>query len=182
MRPIALLVLAASLNAAAAQTPPQTPPPPACTAPEHRQFDFWLGHWDVYRTGTSQLVGHNLIEKLYDGCTIRESWMPLRGPGGSSFNTYRVDEKAWRQTWVDGSNSHADFKGGLEGGSMVIAGRWQGVNGPGTDGFVRITYTRLPDGSLRQVGVISTDGRKSFQPSFDLTYRPSPKAGARSAH
>jgi hypothetical protein len=65
---------------------------------------------------------------------------------------------------------------------MVIAGRWQGVNGPGTDGFVRITYRKQPDGSVRQVGIISTDGGATFQPSFDLTYRPSRSTGAQSAH
>jgi hypothetical protein len=165
---------------ALAQTTP-APQPPACTAPEHRQFDFWLGQWDVYRTGSNQLVGRNLIEKLYDGCTIRESWAPVGGAGGASFNTWRPDEKVWRQTWVDASNSHADFKGGLQGDAMVIAGRWQGVNGPGTDGFVRITYRKQPDGSVRQVGMISTDDGKTFQPSFDLTYRPSRSAGAQSA-
>ncbi len=183
MRAIALLAstLGMAPHAAAAQTPPQAPPP-ACTAPEHRQFDFWLGNWDVYRTGSDQLVGRNLIEKLYDGCTIRESWAPVGGAGGASFNTWRPDEKVWRQTWVDASNKHADFKGGLEGDAMVIAGRWQGVNGPGTDGFVRITYRKQPDGSVRQLGMISTDEGKTFQPSFDLTYRPSRSAGAQSAH
>jgi hypothetical protein len=180
-----LPALAASLLTVSVQALAQTPsppPPPACTAPEHRQFDFWLGQWDVYRTGSDQLVGRNLIEKLYDGCTIRETWTPIGGAGGASFNTWRPDEKVWRQTWVDASNSHADFKGGLQGDAMVIAGRWQGVNGPGTDGYVRITYRKQPDGSVRQVGMISTDDGKTFQPSFDLTYRPSRSAGAQSAH
>jgi hypothetical protein len=183
MRPSSVVAPALLIIAVAswAQTAPPAPAP-ACTAPEHRQFDFWLGEWDVYSTGTDQLVGRNLIEKLYDGCTIRESWTPVRGPGGSSFNTWRPDEKVWRQTWVDGGNSHADFKGGLKDGAMVIAGRWQGVNGPGTDGYVRITYSRQPDGSLRQVGVISQDEGRTFQPSFDLTYRRSHSAGSQPAH
>jgi len=25
----------------------QTARPAACTAPEHHQFDFWIGEWDV---------------------------------------------------------------------------------------------------------------------------------------
>lgn len=165
---------------AAAQTAPQTPPPPACTAPEHRQFDFWLGHWEVYRTGSDQLVGRNHIEKLYGDCAIRENWAPLSGPGGGSLNTYQADEKIWRQTWVDSSNSHADFKGGVVDGAMVIAGQWKGVNGPGTDGYVRMTYTKQPDGSVRQFGEISTDEGKTFAPSFDLTYRRFSSAAARS--
>ena len=59
-------------STASAQAAP-APPPPACTAPEHRQFDFWVGYWDVYPTGKEKLVAHSLIEKLYAGCTIREN-------------------------------------------------------------------------------------------------------------
>lgn len=168
-----------SQPALAQAAPPQ--PAAACTTPEHSQFDFWLGYWEVYRTGTDRMVGRNQIEKLYDGCAIRESWTPLTGAGGSSLNTYRDDEKMWRQTWVDGSNSHADFRGGLVDGAMVIAGQWKGVNGPGTDGYVRITYSRQPDGSVRQFGEISSDGGKTFAPSFDLTYRPAKGGSAQSS-
>ena len=53
--PALLAGLAAS---AGAQTPaapapaaPATPPPPACESAEHRQFDFWVGRWDVYPSG-----------------------------------------------------------------------------------------------------------------------------------
>ena len=58
---------------------PHRAAPPACAGPEHRQFDFWVGHWDVYPTGKRKLVAHSLIEKLYAGCAIRENWMPLGG-------------------------------------------------------------------------------------------------------
>ena len=79
------------LAALAAQAPaaPLAPPPPACAAPEHRQFDFWVGRWDVYPTGSERLVAHSLIERLYGDCVIRESWMPLRGGGGTSLNAWR---------------------------------------------------------------------------------------------
>src|SRR3954462_11725153 len=90
------------------QTPPAAPPappPPACTAPEHSQFDFWVGRWDVYPTGTQRLVAHSLIGRLYAGCVIRERWMPIRGGGGSSLNTWRPAERRWRQLWADSANS-----------------------------------------------------------------------------
>src|ERR1700748_2606122 len=104
----ACLLASCLATAAAAQTAPPAPaapatPPPACTAPEFRQFDFWVGHWDVYPTGTDQLVAHSLIENLYAGCAIRENWMPLAGQGGpgGSLNVYRPAEHRWRQTWTD---------------------------------------------------------------------------------
>src|SRR5687767_13009083 len=174
--PVAVLLAAAS--AASAQTPPATapaapPPPPACTGPEHRQFDFWVGYWDVYPTGKPNLVAHSLIERLYAGCAIRENWMPLKGAGGGSLNNYLTDDKRWHQTWVDSSNARVDFIGGLVGGKMVLVGFWKGVNGPGQDALTRMTYTANTDGSVRQFGETSTDHGVTWQSSFDFTYRKS---------
>lgn len=152
---------------AAAQTPAS---PPACAAPEHRQFDFWAGRWDVYRTGTDQLVAHSLIERLFNDCVIRETWMPLQGGGGSSLNSWRPAERRWRQLWADGANGWVAFEGGLEGEAMVLTGAWQ--NPDGSPNLTRMTYTHAADGSVRQAGAVSTDGGQSWMPSFDLTYRP----------
>ena len=48
-----------------------------------------------------QLVAHSLIEKLYNGCAVRENWMPLSGAGGGSLNSYRPEKKQWEQYWTD---------------------------------------------------------------------------------
>lgn len=166
----AVLTLAAS--AAIAQTAPPAPPPPACEAPEHRQFDFWVGRWDVYRTGDTTLRARSHVEKLYGGCTIRENWMPLRGGGGGSLNMYDPADKRWHQTWHDSMNSRVEFDGGLVAGKMVLTGYWRGVLAPG-DAWVHIEWSRNADGSVRQRGVQSTDHGATWQPSFDLTYRKS---------
>ena len=57
-----------------------------------------------------------------------------------------------------------EFKGGWNGKAMVLTGKWGGP-------LVRMTYTPNPDGSVRQAGEQSTDGGKSWTPSFDFTYR-----------
>ena len=57
-----------------------TPPPAGCTSPQARQFDFWVGKWDVYpKSNPDHKVAESLIENLYNGCAIRENWMPLKG-------------------------------------------------------------------------------------------------------
>lgn len=166
-------------GAASAQTPPPAtpptppatppaPPPPACTGPEHRQFDFWVGRWDVYPTGTQRLVAHSLIERLYGDCVIRESWMPLRGGGGSSLNTWRPAEHRWRQLWADAQNGWIDFSGGMEGEAMVLTASTPAADG--SPSLTRMTYTRNTDGSVRQAGTVSADGGRTWQPSFDFTY------------
>ena len=166
-------LLAASVatgQATAPSAPPAVPAPvapqPACTAPEHRQFDFWVGKWDVYPTGKDHLVAHSLIESVYGGCGVRENWMPLKAAGGGSLNIYLPEEKHWEQFWIDGQGTRATFVGGWNGKAMVIQGKWAGP-------LVRISYSKNADGSVRQFGEQSTDKGKTWGPSFDLTYRPS---------
>lgn len=156
-----------------AATTPSPPPPPACTAAEHRQFDFWVGYWDVYPTGKDKVVAHSLIENLYDGCVIRENWIPLRGSGGSSLNSYFPDERLWRQVWADSSNGWGTFEGSFQNGAMVLSGDWKNPNGPGTKAFTRTTWSRNADGSVRQHGEARSADGKTWSTTYDFTYRPS---------
>lgn len=180
MKPAALLLTGLLLTAgsAAAQTPSPSPapPPPACAAPEHRQFDFWVGRWDVYPTGSDKQVARSLIERLYAGCAIRENWMPLSGGGGGSLSNYVIGESGWRQTWLDSSGSRVEFTGGWTGQAMVLTGEWVGAVTPGQPARVRMTYTRGEDGTVRQFGEASQDGGKTWAANFDFTYRPAKAA------
>ena len=169
------LALAGPAFGQAASPAPPAAPPPACTAPEHSQFDFWVGYWDVYPTGKDKLVAHSLIEKLYGGCTIRENWMPLSGNNGGSLNMYDPADKRWHQRWQDTQNSRAEFDGGMVKDKMVLIGFWRGVLGPG-DAWIRMEYSRNADGSVRQHGLQSADNGMTWQESFDFTYRKSASA------
>ena len=176
---IMIAVAAASGAPSGAQTAPSAaiPAPTSCSGPEHRQFDFWVGDWDLYQRGKEQLVGHNLIEKLFDGCVIRETWTPLRRPGqaglsgGSSLNHYDRGQGRWHQTWIDSSNTRVIFEGGMVGDKMVLAGFWPGVNGPGKDGLVRMTYVKISTNQVDQIGEVSTDHGITWNPSFGFTYK-----------
>lgn len=162
-----------------AQMPPPVPPanPPAnCTRPEHRQFDFWIGHWQVFRTDKPDtMVGTSLIEAVYNGCGIRENWQPFTLNTGGSLNLYDRAARKWRQTWIDSSGARVDFEGGLVEGKMVLTGLWRGFAGPGKHALVRMTYSREAGGTVRQLGEASVDKGRRWSPSFDFTYRPRPK-------
>ena len=164
-----------SASCAASAQAPQNPPP-ACASAQHRQFDFWVGRWDVYPTGKDKLVAHSLIERLYDGCVIRENWMPLKGTEGGSLNTYDPEDKHWHQIWMDAANGRVAFDGDLQDAKMVLTGNWRGAVTPGQDGLVRMTYSKVEAGAVRQFGEISTDKGKSWKPFFDFTYKPSAAA------
>ena len=162
--------LAALLLAQQAST--QVPPPPPCASEAHAAFDFWVGEWEVYQNGTDTKVASSSIERLHNGCAIREHWQPLRGGGGSSLNSLDPKTGRWHQTWVGSGGGRVEFVGGPVDGRMVLTGFWPGIGGPGKDGLVRMTYSALEDGSVRQHGEASFDEGLTWTTSFDLIYRP----------
>ena len=70
--PIALVIAMSALGPRATNAQ-GAPTPPTCDAPEHRQFDFWVGEWEV-RDPSGQVVGTNAISRSYDGCLLVERW------------------------------------------------------------------------------------------------------------
>ena len=171
----AALLFAQAASATPAPTPTATPTPRSapCAAGEFRALDFWVGDWDVYPARfPDRLVAHSKIEKLYDGCAIRENWMPLGGPGGGSLSGYDPATKRWHQTWIGQGGGVVQFEGGPVGGTMVLTGWWAGSGPNGEDGLTRMTYARLDGGAVRQHGEFSSDFGVSWVTTFDFTYRP----------
>ncbi|HEY1707011.1 MAG TPA: hypothetical protein VGG10_02010 [Rhizomicrobium sp.] len=163
------MVLSLSIAALLSSIPAAATPNP-CAAPERRQFDFWVGKWDVYaKADPNKLVAHSLIESLYDGCAVRENWMPLSGHFGGSLNSFDSAHRQWRQFWADAQGGSAFFTGGLSGKAMVLTGVWPQPGHPTQ--ITRMTYTPLGDGSVEQMGVTSDDDGKTWQPGFDFLYR-----------
>lgn len=118
-----------------------------CTAPEYRQFDFWLGDWQVHRKDGS-VAGINRVTQEYDGCVLHEHYATGRGYSGESLNTYDSSRKIWHQTWVDDSGLLLTLEGHLQGKNMVLEG--ESIQS-GASSKQRITWTPNPDGSVRQL-------------------------------
>jgi hypothetical protein len=179
MRALPLLVLLMTTTPTLAQdtpapaAPAAAPTPAPCSAPERRQFDFWLGAWDV--TGPKgKVVGHSRIESILGGCTIAEHWSSTTGDGandGKSYNLYNADLKRWEQFWVDASGSRLMLSGGLVDGKMVLEGRQDLPAKDGVHRRERITWTPNADGSVRQLWEASSDEGKSWTVAFDGLYR-----------
>lgn len=148
-----------------AQTTPTTPPPraPGCAAPEHRQFDFWIGDWEV-RNPQGRIVGHNRITRILGGCALREEWTSADGRSlGVSHNAYDPADQRWHQDWIDNSPAQLHLTGGLTDGAMVMEQR-------SSTSIQRITWTPLPKGRVRQHWQASKDGGNTWTTSFDGTY------------
>ena len=170
------LVLLQAAPEAPASAPAPSAPPPACAEEVHGGFDMWVGEWDVFPNGSDTQVANSRIERISGGCSIRESWMPFRGAGGTSVSMVNHTTGRWEQVWIGSDGKRVDFTGGVvagdDGSKMVLTGYWDDVGGPGQDALVRMTYSAQEDGSVRQFGEASTDHGLSWQVSFDFIYRP----------
>ncbi len=177
MRCLRLLIIAPVAIAITAITPgleaqePSYPDPNSepiaevCSAEDHRQFDFWVGDWQV-KDGAGAVVGTNVITRVAGGCGLHEYWRGARGTTGTSINWYDPLSDEWHQVWV-GQGLYLDLSGGIEDGKMVLSGERETPQGVIVD---RITWTPLEDGRVRQVWESSSDGGQTWQLQFDGMY------------
>jgi tetratricopeptide (TPR) repeat protein len=139
-----------------------------CRSPEHRQFDFWLGEWEV-TSPTGQAQGSNSITSIQDGCALREQWTSASGNIGTSLNFYDAAKGVWHQTWIDDSGNALYLDGRLVAGAMVLS------SDPESSPIQRITWTPLTgeqQGKVRQLWESSTDGGASWSVAFEGIYAP----------
>ena len=162
-RCIAAVIAAACLATSGAHA--QSTPQP-CRSAEHRQFDFWIGEWNVHGP-KGKLAGTNSIKKEYGGCVLHERYDTGRGYSGESFNIYDASRKVWHQTWVDSGGLLLLLEGGLVDGNMVLQGKSIGTDGK--ESSQRITWTPNADGSVRQLWE-STDSKGDWTVAFDGKY------------
>lgn len=129
-----------------------------CVAPQYRQFDFWLGQWEVLDPTGVAFLGTNIVEQELDGCAVEENWTGSGGVRGRSINSYDASTDTWSQFWVaagGGLGGVLLLEGGLEGESMVMSGDRVFADFGGFTITDRIAWTVLPDQSVQQL--ITTD-------------------------
>lgn len=101
------------------------PQRPCIDDERHRQFDFWVGEWDIGGGNTSR------IESILDGCVILEQYLVNLGIRGRSINTYDPDTDLWHQTWVASSPFGSIRMAGERAGNMLhMSGARPSVFGP----------------------------------------------------
>jgi hypothetical protein len=163
---LSLMLIVPACNAVVLDAAPQAPSTPDCSAPEFRQFDFWLGSWNV--TVQGKPAGTNVIESSMKGCTLIEHWTSAGGGHGTSLNFYDRRTKAWSQAWIDEGGNALHLKGGIADGRMVLQSDPQTT--PKGVVVQRITWSKEADASVRQLWESSNDGGKTWSVSFDGKY------------
>lgn len=138
---------------------------PCQSAELNRQFDFWVGEWDV-QTPQGQHAGSSTVQNILGGCVILENWTGL-GSQGKSFNAYNQALKKWQQYWVDDTGTTTLYTGEVVGNQMRYVADAGLQNGQQAH---RMTFTKLDDGRVRQLGETSSDGGKTWTMAYDLIY------------
>ena len=165
----ALILASLSFGTTAAATP-------LCAAGPFREFDFWVGEWDV-RDAAGKTAGVNRIASEENGCVLVERWNSAAGGHGQSYNYYDPAAGKWKQLWV-GLGILLHMEGGLVDGSMRLEGPLQYLK-EGRKTTLRGTWSKLPDGRVRQHFEESDDGGKSWSTWFDGYYTRRPASDSR---
>jgi|GEM_PF-502128 len=134
----------------------------------NRQFDFWVGSWDVFnKSGTK--VGHNTISKSQNGFLLTEHWKSARGYTGTSINFVDPKDKKWKQVWIDQGGNITRYSGQFSKGSMRLSGSTH--QSRGQTNLERVSFTLLPDGRVRQFAERSLDNGTTWKIYFEGFYK-----------
>jgi hypothetical protein len=147
------------------------PAQPCLDDARHRQFDFWLGDWNV--TAPAIPPGStNQIRAGLDGCLVSESWTQFNGIRGRSINAYDRDLDQWHQTWVSSNpGGHLRMGGNLEGDTLVLRG--ERITPSGFHWFDEYRWYVLPTGQVIQAWKFDSPSQNIHQQGA-LTYTRAP--------
>jgi hypothetical protein len=146
-----------------------------CSGEPYRQFDFWLGEWQVFaKNGTK--AGNSKISLILDSCIILEEWTSANATqgliySGKSFNTYNAATRQWQQTWVDNVGGATEYlKGSYKDNKMVFI-TYPFPFRKDTMAVRRLSFYNLAPGKVRQHGEITKDNGETWSTEYDLEYR-----------
>jgi hypothetical protein len=135
--------------------------------PEFRQFDFWIGEWEVFNGGT--LAGKSKVELILKDCVIVENWESASyNYSGKSYNVYNPGIKKWQQFWVDNAAGPTLYIGEFVNGEMRFNS--ESFNPDGTKVLSKMTFYNLGPDKIRQHIQQSTDSGKTWTNYFDGEY------------
>ncbi len=139
---------------------------PCLNDPQHKQFDFWVGEWEV--TSNGQVIATSSIQRIIDSCVIFENYLQKDGYNGKSFNFYDSVLGKWRQTWVDGTGTVGEFVGEYKDRALQYEGESHRKDGRKI--LRKMVFSSLGADKVRQYSEASSDGGKTWKAAFDLIY------------
>lgn len=150
------------------------PSTPACSEPEQKQFDFWVGEWELTWPGQKPGEtgrGTNRITRTLDRCVVQENFsggnsMPLRG---TSVSVFDARAGKWKQTWVDNQGGYLDFVGEFKDGQMILSRTAKKPDG--TPILQRMVWKNIANDTFDWSWERSQDGGKTWQVLWPIHYQ-----------
>ncbi|HSM71672.1 MAG TPA: hypothetical protein VK851_09025 [Anaerolineales bacterium] len=82
-----------------------------------KQFDFWLGEWDLTWGEDGKATNHVL--RIMNDRIIQENFSSPNLQG-LSVSSYERERGLWCQTWVENNGTDLDFTGKFQDGKMIL--------------------------------------------------------------
>lgn len=158
---VTILFLITGLSAFAQQ--------PCSNEPHSHDFDFWIGEWDVYATGTKVLVGHSIVQSISGGCGILENWTAVKGGTGKSINYYNPATGKWEQDWIGAGGGPQRYLNGIykDSAMQFTYESTTAKNKPISGNF---KFYNIDKNTVRQYQDVNNDDGKTVTVSYDFTY------------
>lgn len=146
-----------------------------CSQPAFRQFDFWIGEWDVFDKKGNK-AGDSKITLMLDSCVILEEWISTAHQqglrfAGKSFNSFNAATKQWQQTWTDNTGNTTEYLRGEGSDGKVVFYADNVAASNGKPFMRRLSFFRLSADKVRQYGERSDDAGATWTVEYDLEYR-----------
>lgn len=154
------MVLFMSLNSIAAHPAwsAESAKPDSCTASEYRQLDFWIGDWDVFDIDSpAKQVARIHVDRILDGCVLREDYQDTDGHKGQSFSIYDASREVWHQSWGTNRGQLLQLGGQLQASEMFLKAVERTTDGK--EKQIRGTWKHA-EGGVREAAVTSMDGEE----------------------
>lgn len=143
---------------------------PCKSQKEARWFDFWVGEWDAFVTGTKNLAGISKIEKMAGDCAILENWTNVKSSfNGKSINFYNEHTQKWEQHWVGSTGEYQKFENG-EYKDDAMRFTFTRINNDHSESIGKFIFFNQGPDQVRQFSESSNDQGKTWNVDYDFTY------------
>ena len=141
----------------------------ACQDRAYSQFDFWIGHWDVYDT-QGILLGENIVIQTPNACAIQENWTSKQSSiKGTSYTYYNQLDELWHQVWIDNAGAILTLKGAFKNKTMTLKSAIKTIKRIAY--YDEISWTKNNDGSITQVWNRKNKDHHIINETFRGVYR-----------
>ena len=134
---------------------------------EARQFDFWIGEWEVFNP-QGRRDGSSIIQRIANGCSILENWTDKIGGSAKSNNFYAPQSKKRFQYWIGANGAPLRYSGVYQDGAIRYEGEPFTLKGKKI--ITRLTFFNVDANTVRQLSEQSDSDGKTWTINYDYKY------------